>query len=49
MADIFDREEEQAQPPFLFPAYASTVRRAPAEAPISIPQTLTETSGPADC
>ena len=49
MADIYNREDEKAQPPSLFPAYASTVRRAPAEALIRIPQTITETSGPADC
>jgi protocatechuate 3,4-dioxygenase, beta subunit len=49
MADIYNREDGQAQPPSLFPAYASTVRRAPGEAPIRIPQTITETSGPADC
>jgi len=49
MADIYNREDEKAQPPTLFPAYASTVRRAPAQALIRIPQTITETSGPADC
>jgi protocatechuate 3,4-dioxygenase beta subunit len=49
MADIYNREDQRAQPPFLFPAYASTVRRAPSQASIRIPQTITETSGPADC
>ena len=49
MSDIYNREDERAQPPSLFPAYASTVRRAPSHAPIRIPQTVTETSGPADC
>jgi protocatechuate 3,4-dioxygenase, beta subunit len=49
MADIYNREDEAAQPPSLFPAYASTVRRAPGEALIRIPQTITETTGPADC
>lgn len=49
MVDIYNREDEKAQPPTLFPAYASTVRRAPAQALIRIPQTITETSGPADC
>ena len=49
MTDIYNREDEAAQPPSLFPAYASTVRRAPSQALIRIPQTLTETSGPADC
>lgn len=49
MADIYNREDEGAQPPYLFPAYASTVRRAPSQGLIRIPQTITETSGPADC
>jgi protocatechuate 3,4-dioxygenase beta subunit len=49
MTDIYNREDETAQPPSLFAAYASTVRRAPAQALIRIPQTVTETSGPADC
>ena len=49
MADMYDRDDERAQPPTLFPAYASTVRRAPSQASIRIPQTITETSGPADC
>ena len=49
MADIYNREDEKAQPPILFPAYASTVKRAPAQPLVKIPQTVTETSGPADC
>ena len=49
MTDIYNREDEATQPPSLFPAYASTVRRAPAQALIRIPQTITENSGPADC
>ena len=49
MTDIYNREDEATQPPSLFPAYASTVRRAPAQALIRIPQTITETSGPANC
>jgi protocatechuate 3,4-dioxygenase, beta subunit len=49
MADIYNREDEAAQPPSLFPAYVSTVRRAPGEPLVRIPQTVTETSGPADC
>jgi len=48
MTDIYNRENGQAHPPLLFPAYASTVRRAPSNAPIRIPQTVTETSGPRD-
>jgi protocatechuate 3,4-dioxygenase, beta subunit len=49
MADLYNREDAEAPPPSLFPAYASTVLRAPAEPLIKIPQTLTEISGPADC
>ena len=49
MAETFNREDAKAQPPSLFPAYASTVLRAPAKPLIKIPQTVTETSGPADC
>lgn len=49
MADTYNREEAKAQPPSLFSAYASTVLRAPTEPLIKIPQTVTETSGPADC
>ena len=49
MTDIYNREDEKAQPPSLFPAYASTVKRAPSQPLIRIPQTVTETSGPGDC
>jgi protocatechuate 3,4-dioxygenase beta subunit len=49
MTDIYNREDEKAQPPSLFPAYASTVKRAPSQPPVRIPQTITETSGPGDC
>jgi len=49
MTDIYNREDEKSQPPSFFPAYASTVRRAPSQPLIRIPQTITETSGPADC
>jgi protocatechuate 3,4-dioxygenase beta subunit len=34
------------QPPSLFPEYRSTLLRSPAQAPVAIPQTLTELSGP---
>lgn len=40
--------EDEGQPPSLHPAYASTVARSPRQPPIRIPQTLTETTGPAD-
>ena len=42
------RREDSGQPPCLFPAYRSTVLRAPLLAPIRIPQTATELTGPAD-
>ncbi len=42
----FGPEEKGAQPPPLFPAFKSSVTRAPATAPLTIPQTLTETTGP---
>lgn len=46
---LFDREDARAQPPLQFPAYASTVKRAPSQPLIRIPQTITEVSGPGDC
>jgi protocatechuate 3,4-dioxygenase beta subunit len=49
MFDVYNREDEKAQPPLLFPAYASTVKRAPSQPLIRIPQTITETSGPSQC
>ena len=41
------RREDSGQPPSLFPAYRSTVLRAPLLAPVRIPQTATELTGPA--
>jgi protocatechuate 3,4-dioxygenase beta subunit len=35
-----------AQPPYLHPAYGSTVKRAPSHPPIRLEQTLTEVTGP---
>ena len=40
--------EDGGQPPCLSPAYRSTVLRAPLVAPVRIPQTATELTGPAD-
>lgn len=34
------------QPPYIHPAYASTVRRGPSRDPIAIPVTLSEATGP---
>jgi protocatechuate 3,4-dioxygenase beta subunit len=40
--------EDAGQPASLHPAYASTVARSPRQPLVRIPQTLTETTGPAD-
>ena len=39
---------DAGQPTSLFPDYRSTVARSPRQAPIAIPQTLTEVTGPTD-
>lgn len=49
MADLYEREDEKAQPPSFFPPYTSTVKRAPSRPLIKIPQTITEITGPAQC
>lgn len=41
--------EDAGSPPSLFADYRSTVLRAPAQPLVRIPQTLTETTGPAGC
>lgn len=41
--------EDEGQPPSLVPDYRSTGLRAPQQAPIAIPETLTEVTGPAGC
>lgn len=46
--DGFYRREVGRQPPSPFPAYRSTVLRAPLLTPVRIPQTATELTGPAD-
>ena len=43
------RPEDAGQPPSLFVAYSSTVARSPRQPLVSIPQTLTELTGPAGC
>jgi protocatechuate 3,4-dioxygenase beta subunit len=45
VAAAFAREDA-GQPPVLFPAYGSTVLRAPRHPPMPIPRTVTETTGP---
>ena len=42
----FDRPRPGAQPPDLYPDYASTVKRAPHRAPIRFEHTLSEVTGP---
>jgi len=42
----YRREVAGSQPPFLFPGYGSTVKRAPSAAPLRIPHTLSEVTGP---
>jgi protocatechuate 3,4-dioxygenase, beta subunit len=41
--------EDAGSPPSLFPDYRSTALRAPSQPLVHIPQTLTETTGPAGC
>jgi len=47
MTHIHFTPEDSAQPPSLFPPYASTIARSPKHPLIRIPQTLTEITGPA--
>jgi protocatechuate 3,4-dioxygenase beta subunit len=47
MTHIRFAREDAAQPPSLFPPYASTIARSPKNPLLRIPQTLTEISGPA--
>jgi protocatechuate 3,4-dioxygenase beta subunit len=42
----YRRPAPGTQPDYLFPPYASTVKRAPTQPLVVLPQTLTETSGP---
>src|SRR5207237_10439437 len=42
----FARAREGTQPPYLYPDYASTVKRAPKRAPIRFEHTLSEITGP---
>jgi protocatechuate 3,4-dioxygenase beta subunit len=39
-------EENAAQPPLRFDAFRSSITRSPTKAPLKIPQTLTEVTGP---
>jgi protocatechuate 3,4-dioxygenase beta subunit len=44
--DRYDRAALAAHPPLAWPGYRSTLRRAPAQAPIDIAQTRSELDGP---
>jgi protocatechuate 3,4-dioxygenase beta subunit len=39
-------ERPGAQPPYLYEPYRATIKRAPREVPVEIPQTLSEITGP---
>src|SRR5262245_5849574 len=43
---IYRRPRPETQPPYLFPYYASTVKRAPTQPLILLPHPLTELTGP---
>jgi protocatechuate 3,4-dioxygenase beta subunit len=42
----YRREQPGRQPPYLHPAYGSTVKRAPTRAPVKLAATLSEITGP---
>jgi protocatechuate 3,4-dioxygenase beta subunit len=42
----YRRPRPETQPPYLFPRYAATVKRAPRESLVLLPHTLTEVTGP---
>ncbi len=42
----FAKSREGAQPPYLYPEYASTVKRAPGNRPFPLDHTLSEVTGP---
>jgi protocatechuate 3,4-dioxygenase, beta subunit len=44
--DIYNREAQGAHPPYAYPEYVSTRKRAPSHDPIRIVQTLSEITGP---
>ena len=46
MSTVYPRESLSSHPPNLYPAYASTVKRAPSRPLVPIPATLSELSGP---
>ena len=46
MPNSYRRPYRDTQPPYLFPPYASTVKRAPSQPLVVLPHTLTELSAP---
>jgi protocatechuate 3,4-dioxygenase beta subunit len=42
----YRRPHFDTQPPLVYPGYRSTIRRAPSKAPIALPQTISEITGP---
>ena len=46
MADVYSRAGNAVDPPYLAPAYTSTVLRSPRQPLIMIPQTISEITGP---
>jgi protocatechuate 3,4-dioxygenase, beta subunit len=42
----YRRSQPGTQPPYLHPPYVSSLKRAPSQPPVRIPQTLTEITGP---
>ena len=46
MATTYPIESLKAHPPYLYPGYRSTVRRAPSRPLVIIPNTLSELTGP---
>src|SRR5262245_28649333 len=48
MAHAYNREDPSSHPPLLHPDYKATLERAPREALVHVPQTLTEATGPSD-
>jgi protocatechuate 3,4-dioxygenase, beta subunit len=47
LAEIADEERPGVDPPYLYPEYRSTERRAPKNPLLILPHTLSETTGPA--
>ena len=46
MSIVYPTDSKKANPPFLYPDYKSTVRRAPAKPLVVVPHTLSELTGP---